>query len=78
MGKREGFDTFKKNSDITTRKFSKRTLHSRDQFYDLEVTKTNNDISIEISSSQLTRGYIGGDKALIELFIKDLQAIIDL
>lgn len=69
---------FKQDFKVLTRKFSKRTIHSGDQFYDLKVEKVNEDISIDISSSQLTRGHISGDKDVIEKIIADLQEIIKL
>lgn len=69
---------FKQESSILRRNFTKRTIYSGEQYYDLKVEKVNDDISIDISSSQLTQGHISGDKEFIEMIIAELQEIIKL
>lgn len=68
---------FEQKSDIRRRTFTKRTIHSNDQFYDLEVKFVNDSVTIDITSSQQTRGHIGG-REVIEKLIEDLKEIIKL
>lgn len=70
--------SFNKDSEILTQKFSKRVIYDREQFYDIKVGKVNERFDIEISSSQLTKAYIAGDKEHIQQLIDDLQEAINL
>lgn len=70
---------FKQVSSVLKRRFTKRTLYAHDQYYELEVVKINDDdISIEIVSSQTTKCYISGTKELIQKIVKDLNEVIKL
>lgn len=68
---------FEKRVDIRQQTFKKRTIHSGDQYYDIEVKLFNEDIDIEITSSQTTKAHIGG-REVIEKLIKDLQEALTL
>lgn len=68
---------FEKRVDITQKEFKKRTIHSGDQFYDITVKQFNDDIDIDVTSSQTTKAHISG-REVIEKLIEDLKEALDL
>ena len=70
--------TFNQVSNILHRKFTKRRIYQREQFYDLEVEMINDSITIDISSSQLLKAKLNLDKDTLELLIDDLKEIAKL
>jgi len=69
---------FENTSKILTRTFKKRTLHSHDQYYDLDIRIINDTYHITLSGSTISSAELNLDKEVLEKLIADLQEITKL